>query len=317
MARLNLAEAESMGSNGGERINWFQLDEDGQVARVRILANTVDDLDVFSLHRIALGNGERYINCLRTHEDDPIEKCPLCQDGKIRRASPRVFLQLLNVDDGKVYVWDRGIQIITKLRSVERRIQGPLYQTVIEIERNGRKGDQHTTYEFYPTSSRDSTLTLEQLPPRFDLENSGFIMNENADSIRTYLRTGDFPGWGVNAEQQPQQNNYNSERQQYTPRPSYGGQQSYRQNNYQNTYQGQGYEQPRQYEAHRTPEEKTPAYYPRRPDAQNVQPPVTHPEPVANEVAKSDLNNAQIPGTEEKKSDTNSAPVSHPTRRMF
>lgn len=221
MARLGLAAAEAMGASSGERTNWFTLENDRQVARVRILANSVDDLDVFSLHRIALNNGERYINCLRDRADDPTDKCPLCAAGT-NRATPRVFLQLYNVDDGKVYIWDRGIQIIQKLRSLERRIQGPLYQTIIEIERNGRKGDQHTTYEFYQTNSRDTTLTLEQLPAKVDLEATGLIMNESAESIKVYLETGDFPGWGVNST--PKEENVTPRpavpaNEGYTPRP--------------------------------------------------------------------------------------------------
>ena len=177
MARITNEQADKYYSGGSSE--WFQLKNDGDVARVQFMFDSIEDIPTFSTHRIKLGDKERQVDCLRM-PGDPIEKCPLCEAGIPARAAR--FVLMYQLDDQKVKIWERGRQFISKLQGLINRYS-PLSEHVFEIERHGRAGDQAED-----VSQMDKP----------ELEGS-LVLQKTADEMNEYLETGEFPSEGDGA----------------------------------------------------------------------------------------------------------------------
>ena len=200
MAKLNLSNVEQYAKQGGQtgKNNFFTLKNHKESAKVRFLANTLDDFDIYFVHTIDLPNGKsKYVNCLRSSLDEPVDNCPFCKAkifGTLKIFCP--VLQLAHYNDKhelisdtpEVKVWDRGKSYLSRFESLATRYN-PLVSTVIEIERNGIAGNTKTDYNFYPLAS-DGT-TLESLPEKLKLDN--LVWNKTADEMNYFLINGDFP----------------------------------------------------------------------------------------------------------------------------
>lgn len=164
MPRINFNEVENYNTTGSD---FFQLKNDKDTEVVHILADGMDDIDVLVLHKINIDGKDRYVNCLRNH-NDPIDYCPLCASGF--KPIVRAFIQLYSLKDGVVKIWDRGVSILKQLDSHARRLS-PLYATPFEIERNGKAGDQKTTYTFFPIINDQNypEADLDSLPEKVEI----------------------------------------------------------------------------------------------------------------------------------------------------
>jgi len=92
-------------------------------------------------------------------------------------------------DDGKVKIWERGRQFISKLQGLINRYN-PLEDKVFEVERHGKAGDTSTKYEVYPLDNvQPVNLDDVEMP---DLE-GGLILQKSAEEMDYYLDTGSFP----------------------------------------------------------------------------------------------------------------------------
>lgn len=184
MARITSEQADKYYSGGSSE--WFQLKNDGDVARVQFMFDSIEDIPTFSTHRIKLGDKERQVDCLRM-PGDPIDKCPLCEAGIPAKAAR--FVVMYQLDDNKVKIWERGRQFISKLQGLINRYS-PLSAHVFEIERHGRAGDQSTKYEIYPVDSvQPEDLSQLEQP---ELEGS-LVLQKTAEEMEQYLDTGEFP----------------------------------------------------------------------------------------------------------------------------
>ena len=184
MARVSYDDSEKYYSGSGS--DWFQLKNDGDVARVQFMLNSVDDIPIFSTHKVKVGNKERYVDCLRNPQD-PIDMCPFCAAGLPAKAVR--FIIMYQHDDGKVKIWERGRQFISKLQGLINRYN-PLEDKVFEVERHGKAGDTSTKYEVYPLDGvQPVNLDDVEMP---ELEGS-LILQKNADEMEYYLDTGNFP----------------------------------------------------------------------------------------------------------------------------
>ena len=184
MARITNEQADKYYSGGSSE--WFQLKNDGDVARVQFMFDSIEDIPTFSTHRIKLGDKERQVDCLRM-PGDPIEKCPLCEAGIPARAAR--FVIMYQLDDQKVKLWERGRQFISKLQGLINRYS-PLGEHVFEIERHGRAGDQSTKYEIYPVDNVQAEDVSQMDKP--ELEGS-LVLQKSVDEMNEYLETGEFP----------------------------------------------------------------------------------------------------------------------------
>lgn len=188
MARRTIAEAEALSTEGGRPFKWFSLKNDGETKKVRILSKSVDDLLAFSLHPVMVDGRKKYINCLREDYTSPLKDCPFCESGN--KPQTRIFLKLLDVQSGEVYIWDRSSKIINKLRSLERRLNGAdLVDAVVEIERNGKPNSTNTTYELYIVDINKDINALEK-GNISNLESYLFI-DAPYSEVKKYLETGD------------------------------------------------------------------------------------------------------------------------------
>lgn len=187
MAKINLNDVENYKGGGGA--GYFALKNDKEVAHVHFMYNDVEDVTPYVVHRVKIGETERYVNCLRRY-DQPLDDCPLCKAGN--RQQVKLFVPLYNLDEDKVQTWERGRNFIGKLTGLFPRFatEKPLVSTVFEIERNGKPKDTSTTYEIYNVETTDTTL--EDLPEAPEVLGT-IVLDKNADEMQYYLDNGEFP----------------------------------------------------------------------------------------------------------------------------
>jgi len=183
MPRISPNETDNYGSGGSD---FFSLPNDKDTARVRYMYESFDDIDTFAVHEIELNGKKRYINCLRTYQD-PIDMCPLCAAGY--PVIVKMFIQLFDVDEERIKVWDRGRTWKKVMEGLCNRYN-PLVSTIFEVERSGKKGDPSTTYQNYPLQTDDTTL--DDLPEKPELL-GGLVLDKTAEDIEVFLETGQFP----------------------------------------------------------------------------------------------------------------------------
>ena len=190
--RFNFNDADNYGQqNAG---SFFQLKDDKDTARVRFLYDTIDDVEGYVVHQIEVGDRKRYVGCLRSY-NEPIEKCPLCEAQY--KQIPKLFLKLYNEDTQEVQIWERGKSFFQRISSLAAHYN-PLCDEIVEVERNGKKGDMKTTYEFYPTDNSEFNMNdLEVTDPLGTI-----ILDKTADEMNEYLQTGGFSDTGQDASSQ-------------------------------------------------------------------------------------------------------------------
>lgn len=190
MGRVKIDEIDRYGGQGGA--GFFSLKDDGDTARVRILYDSIEDIEAYAVHKVNMDGAKfgRYVSCLRSY-DEPHDKCPFCRDKVPQQV--RLFIPLYNIDEDKIQIWDRGKKFAQKLTSLCHRYPN-LVSHVFEIERNGKAGSQQTTYEIYETDEDDTTLEdfAEELPDVF----GGVVLEKSADDMEYFLDTMDDDNYG-------------------------------------------------------------------------------------------------------------------------
>lgn len=130
MGRYNANEAKTMEYQGAD---VFRL-QPGARSKVVFLYTDENSIDGWACHR--LENASHYtftVDCARGPKD-PLEKCPACADGA--PVYTRVFVRLLEVETGKILIWDKPASFRKEL-AAKMRYFNPLYTKVFEITRNG------------------------------------------------------------------------------------------------------------------------------------------------------------------------------------
>ena len=187
MARFNAGDADKYGGNGGG--GYFSLKNDRDIATVRFLYNSADDVEGYAVHEVEIDGKKRYVNCLREY-NQPIDDCPFCKARKFQVA--KLWIPLYNEDEDKVQVWERGKKFFNKLSSVLSRCDAdPICSQTFEIERNGKPKDTATTYEIYQTKDKPDDAVLDD----FDMPNilGGILLDKSAEDMEFYLEEGYFP----------------------------------------------------------------------------------------------------------------------------
>lgn len=184
MARFKAADVDNYKtSNGGA---FFSLANDGDYEQVRLMYNTMEDVELFSVHEIEVNGQTYWVNCNREY-DEPLDNCPLCKAGN--KLNVKMWVPLYIENTKEVKVWERGRTFVSKLESAARRFT-PLCSNIFEIERNGKKGDQQTTYELIHIK-RDE-VTLEQLPETPQILGT-FVKELTSEQMQDFLDTGKLP----------------------------------------------------------------------------------------------------------------------------
>lgn len=194
MARFNASEADNYGGQGGT--GFFSLKNDMDVAQVRFMYNGIDDVEGLSVHKVEVGDKDRYVNCLRAY-NDPIEDCPFCREGKFTQA--KLFIPLYDETDGRVKIWERGKKFFNKISGLCSRYPN-LVEHLFEIERHGKPKDTNTTYEIFPVDG--DKVTLDELPEVPEIL-GGFVLDKSAEDMEYYLEEGEFPPTDDDEEEAP------------------------------------------------------------------------------------------------------------------
>lgn len=187
MARFGVADADKYG--GTSSGNWFGLADHGDTARVRIMYESVEDIEGVAVHEVEVRGNKRYVECLKEigmTED----ACPLCAAGYKQIA--KVFVPIYDIEAQEFKWWDRGKSIIGSLASLISRYN-PLVSYVTEIERDGKKRDTSTKYLFFPGDKDDTMLDdLPEIPELIGSTNC-VVISKTADEMADFIDNGGWP----------------------------------------------------------------------------------------------------------------------------
>ena len=86
MARVKLEDVDKVVTSSTQ---FFQMKNDGDIEKVNILYETIDDVECHSLHKVKVNGRDRWVECLREVGDE-VEACPLCASGS--KIVLRVFV---------------------------------------------------------------------------------------------------------------------------------------------------------------------------------------------------------------------------------
>lgn len=174
--------------------DFLQLKDDGDVAKVRFYIESLDDVKMYVVHKITAKNGKtRYVNCLRTY-DQPIDDCPFCREAlqnKELKTEVKMFLPVLDMDDNRVKIFERGRTFYKELEGHVRR-NTPLCNFPCEIERNGAKGSTDTVYKVFPLAQEKDSTMIKDMPEEPELLN-GYILEMTIGEMEDFLSTGELP----------------------------------------------------------------------------------------------------------------------------
>ena len=194
MARLTGSNIEQFNAgSGSSKGSYFSLKDDKDTARVRFLYNGAEDIEGFTVHRVKVGDRERYVNCL-VEDKGSIADCPFCQAKYPKFA--KMFIPLYNEDTDQIQTWERGQKFYGTISGLCARYPKIVSRT-FDIERNGKAGEQTTTYSVYPVGDADGT-TVQDILDDMGMESlpnplGTIILNKSADEMEAYIETGDFP----------------------------------------------------------------------------------------------------------------------------
>jgi len=195
MARFRAEDADNYGGQGGG--GFFGIANDKEVKQVRFMYDKVDDIEGMSVHKVPIGDKDRYVNCLREY-NQPLDDCPLCREHKATGKYPvmaRLFIPVYNIDENVVQIWDRGKTMFQKMTSLCSRYatKDNLVNSIFEVERNGKPKDTNTTYEIYQVDKDDTEIgDLGDLPKVLGT----VVLDKTADDMEYYLEQGEFPPTG-------------------------------------------------------------------------------------------------------------------------
>lgn len=119
----------------------FILRDDRESAKVRILLNSWDEIQLRHVHEVKVKNDDGDI--LRTFVKCAGDDCPLCKIGV--RLDTRVYIPLYNEETKKNQLWERtrlSYQIFEHIFNKYSEIP----KKIFEITRYGHPGDRNTTY---------------------------------------------------------------------------------------------------------------------------------------------------------------------------
>lgn len=137
-------------SNNRDYVRYFSLRDDGDEALVRIMHHSPEDFDIIGTHQITYNGRNRRVSCLRT-PSDPVDACPLCENGTPLQYRMYVhLLEYVHGDDGQVQVvpkvWERPAMFANTLKNYCDEY-GDLSDCIFRVKRNGKRGDMNTTYD--------------------------------------------------------------------------------------------------------------------------------------------------------------------------
>lgn len=193
------------GENAGNySVKFFAL-KNGESAIVRILCDSVDDIDIYTVHNVITDQWKfgRRMSCVRDPHD-PIDNCPLCAANKplMQRMYVKMIQYVTDPQTNQVVptavVWERGAndrQFGARTLKGLLDTFGPLSNFLCKISRQGEKLE--TTYQVIP--NLPANVYPDNLYPAdralfgdYEVAGRAFI-DRSAEDYRVFLATGNFP----------------------------------------------------------------------------------------------------------------------------
>lgn len=184
--RININDTSKYESEG----IYLKLTDDGDYDTVTIMADKVEDIPIYAVHRIEANGRFFKVSCLR-EADDGLEVCPLCASGK-NPASISVELILHTANGLKVF--ERGKKFISKLQHWAKR-HPLLCKPVFEIMRIGKTGDMQTTYEFEVVGDNGKIKSWTELADEDEVQRilERAVKEWSYEDMERFLATGKDP----------------------------------------------------------------------------------------------------------------------------
>lgn len=205
MAQINLNDVYTGGDNAtsNNQVGFFNLQNDGDEAIVRFMVDSVEDMEILTVHDIRLDGKFRQISCVRDPRE-PIDKCPLCaRDEKVKQVVFIKMIQYVQTPNGieaKPVVWQRNASTYAYRIKGYLDNYGPLSNILCKVIRHGAHGDLKTTYDIIPNLS-PAQFPQENFPVDYevfkDYKACGrVVLDKTVDEINTFIATGSFPETG-------------------------------------------------------------------------------------------------------------------------
>lgn len=223
MARMTHEDAKQFENRG--QFDSFSLSDDGDSAKVQFLIDDSNDVLTYTTHEIPMiaQSGREYkrkVSCLKNHKDDPAGTCPLCDAGKPIKVTR--YVPMFDIENGKATLWERGPRFcdsqLSGFFSRARANGSDIKNLVVEIVRQGKKGDQSTTYALYPMERIESVDTSNVEIPEPE---GSLIATWTPAEMQNYITTGVVPT-GNNSNTQSDPNAGARPRNNATAAPSEG-----------------------------------------------------------------------------------------------
>ena len=171
---------------------YFTLKNDGDSCRVRVLYESLNDVDGHCVHKVNLKvGGFKYVDCLREYSD-PLDMCPLCssKNEEDRKLITKIWVPLYKVDSGEAVLWERGKAFCKNVLYPLMVEKGePFCGHTFTIERHGAAGDTNTTYEFIDNGVDDTVLDdFDEIPDPV----GNLIVQKTYEELEKFIQTRSF-----------------------------------------------------------------------------------------------------------------------------
>jgi len=201
MAQININDelSKSPAFSSDNNVTFFNL-KSGEEAVVRIMIDSTDAFEYYTVHKINFNGKERKIGCIRNSASDAISKCPLCEAGipvekKFYIPMLQYFTNESGLIDVKPVIWvDRSTAMAKKVKSYLENY-GPLSHILCKVIRKGN--GLETEWEILPNPN-PMVYKQELYPCKPELFNNykalgTYVLNKDYDEIKTFISTGSFP----------------------------------------------------------------------------------------------------------------------------
>lgn len=191
-----------------QKIGFFKLKDDGDVALVRFNIGSTEDLKFAIGHTINANGRWMRVSCLNPINKFRSDDCPLCRanaggDTSISIASKKVYIQMLvaykdnttgSISAAEPVVWERPDSFSREIANLLNDF-GDLREHVFKVTRNGAAGDMKTTYTigYVPLYDKPDYVPADLSAfDNFNIAKHSY-WEKTEDEIRAFLETGSFP----------------------------------------------------------------------------------------------------------------------------
>lgn len=173
---------------------YFTLANDKDEARVRILWETIADIDIRTIHEVRDKDGNYHkVDCLLQNYDDSKSLCPCCSSAndKDRKTKVTCMIPVYNLDKKEVQIWTRTGGFVQQALLPKLIEAGePFCATVFTVQRNGAAGDQNTRYELINEGTDD--FQLDDLEEEVPNPIGELILEKTFEELAEFQRTRSF-----------------------------------------------------------------------------------------------------------------------------